>query len=148
MQVILLQDIKGTGKKGDLVTVNDGYARNFLLKQKLAQVANNTNKNIMTQAKKAKEFHKQQQLDEFKVVADKIRNLTVEFDVKVGENGKLFGAITSKEVAEKLKEMGYDIEKRKIDMENIKTVGKFKAQIHFAPKIDSTIFVQLNSIKA
>lgn len=145
MQVILLCDIKGTGKKGDLVTVSDGYARNFLLKQKLAQVANNTNKNNANQAKIAKEFHKQQELDEFRQIAEKIKGITLSFEVKVGENGKLFGAISSKEIAEKFKEMGYNIEKRKIDIQTLKTVGKFSGTIHFAPKIDTTFFVELHS---
>lgn len=148
MQVILLTDVKGTGKKGEMVTVSDGYARNFLLKQKLAQIANNTNKNILNQAKKAKEFHKQQELDEFKKIAEKLKGTTLSFAVKVGENGKLFGAITSKEIADKFKEMGYDIEKRKIDVPALKTIGKFAGTIHFAPKIDCKFFVELKSESA
>ena len=148
MQVILLCDVKGTGKKGELVTVSDGYARNFLLKQKLAQVANNTNKNILSQANKAKEFHKQQELDEFRKIAEQIKDITLSFEVKVGENGKLFGAITAKEVADKFKEMGFDIEKRKVDIPQLKTIGKFAGTIHFAPKIDAKFFVELKSKEA
>ncbi|MBR1926096.1 MAG: 50S ribosomal protein L9 [Clostridia bacterium] len=148
MQVILLSDIKGTGKKGDLVTVNDGYARNYLLKQKLAQVATNTNKNIMSQAKQAQEYHKQQELDGFRAVAEKIKGLTLKFDIKLGENGKLFGSVTNKEIAEKFKELGYDIEKKKINIENIKTVGKFSATVKFAPKIEAKFFVEVVGKKA
>ena len=148
MQVILLSDVKGTGKKGDLVTVNDGYARNYLLKQKLAQVATNTNKNIINQAKKAQEYHKQQELEGFKVIAEKIKGQTLTFNVKLGENGKLFGSVTSKEIAEKFKEMGYDIEKRKINIETIKTIGKFSATVKFAPKIEAKFFVEIVGIKA
>ena len=145
MQVILLTDVKGTGKKGELVTVSDGYARNFLLKQKLAQIANNTNKNILNQAKSAKEFHKEQELEKFREIAAKLKGTTLSFNVKVGENGKLFGAITSKEIADKFKELGYEIEKRKIDVPQLKTVGKFDCTIHFAPKIDCKFFVELKS---
>lgn len=145
MQVILLCDVKGTGKKGEMVTVSDGYARNFLLKKKLAQIANNTNKNILSQANKAKEFHKEQELEGFRQIAEKIKGITITFTVKVGENGKLFGAITAKEVADKFKEMGYDIEKRKIDLPALKTIGKFAGTVHFAPKIDGKFFVELQS---
>ncbi len=145
MQVILLTDVKGTGKKGEMVTVSDGYARNFLLKQKLAQPANNTNKNILNQAKKSQEFHKEQELEGFRQIAEKINGITLSFDVKVGENGKLFGAITAKEIADKFKELGYDIEKRKIDVPQLKTIGKFAGTVHFAPKIDGKFFVELKS---
>jgi len=148
MQVILLSDIKGTGKKGDLVTVNDGYARNYLLKQKLAQVATNTNKNIVNQAKQAQEYHKQQELEGFKAIAEKIKGLTLKFEIKLGENGKLFGSVTNKEIAEKFKELGYNIEKKKINIENIKTIGKFSAIVKFAPKIEAKFFVEVVGKKA
>lgn len=147
MQVILLEDIKGVGKKGEQVNVSDGYGRNFLLKMKKAQVANSTNKNVANQAQKAKEYHKQQELEAFKVLAEKMKGLNLKFEAKVGENGKLFGSVTSKEIAEKLKEQGYEVEKRKIDIEPIKTVGKYKAKIHFAPTIETTFFVELISDK-
>ncbi len=147
MQVILLEDIKGVGKKGELVTVNDGYGRNFLLKTKKAQVANSVNKNVVNQAQKAQEFHKEQELEAFKVLANQIKGMTLKFCVKVGENGKLFGSVTSKEIAEKLKEQGFEIEKRKIEIDSIKSIGKYKAKIHFAPSIETTFFVELVSDK-
>lgn len=147
MEVILLSDVKNVGKKGELVKVNDGYGRNFLLKQKLAQVANSTNKNVANQAHKAQEFHKQEQLDAFRKTAEQIKGMTLKFAVKVGENGKLFGSVTSKEIAEKLKEQGFEIEKRKIDIEPIKLVGKYKAKVHFAQNIETTFFVELESLK-
>ncbi len=145
MQVILLADVKGTGKKGDLVEVSDGYARNFLFKQKLAQVANSTNKNVLNQAKQAKAFHKEQELEGFRQTKQKIENTTLEFRAKVGENGKLFGALTNKEIAEKFKELGFEIEKKSIEIDTVKTIGKFKGNIHFAPKIDCTFFVEMKA---
>ncbi len=145
MQVILLADVKGTGKKGEMVEVSDGYARNFLLKQKLAQVANSVNKNVLNQANKAKEFHKEQELEGFRQTKAKIENITLEFSAKIGENGKLFGALTNKEICEKFKELGFEIDKKSIQIETIKTVGKFKGNIHFAPKIDCTFFVLMKS---
>jgi len=147
MEIILLADVKGTGKKGDLVTVSDGYGRNFLLKKKLAQIANNTNKNIVQQAQQSEGFHKQEQLDAIKVTANKIKGLTLKFVVKIGDNGKLFGSVTSKEIADKLKEKGFEIDKRKIDIEPIKAIGKYKAKIHFASNIETSFFVEVLSDK-
>lgn len=145
MQVILLADVKGTGKKGELVTVSDGYARNFLLKRKLAQVATSTNKNVVQQAQQAQEFHKQEQLTSLKEIAEKIKGINIQLSVKIGDNGKLFGSVTSKEIAEKLKELGFDVEKRKIDIEPIKAVGKYKVKIHFAPNVETSFFVEILS---
>lgn len=147
MQVILLQDIKGTGKKGDVVNVNDGYARNFLFKQKLAQPANNTNLNINAQAKTAQAYHKQVQRDEYSAEASKLQGKEIVFNVKIGDNGKLFGAVTNKEVTEKLAEMGITIEKKMITLPLIKLVGKYKAKARFAEKIEADFFVIVEGIK-
>lgn len=146
MQVILLQDIKGTGKKGDVVNVSDGYARNFLLKKKLAEPANNTNLNINAQAKAAKAYHKQVERDEFAVEAGKLQGKNIEIKVKIGENGKLFGAVTNKEVAEKLNEMGISIEKKMITLPLIKLIGKYEAKARFAEKIEAKFFVTVSGI--
>lgn len=145
MQVILLQDIKGTGKKGDVVNVSDGYARNFLFKQKLAQPASNTNLNKNAQAKAAKAYHKQVERDEYAVEAKKLNGQNIVFKVRVGENGKLFGAVTNKEVAEKLGEMGITIEKKMITLPLIKLVGKYTARARFAEKIEATFSVTVES---
>lgn len=146
MQVILLENIKGTGKKGDVVNVSDGYARNFLIKQKLAQPANTTNLNINTQAKVAKAYHRQVELDNFGIEAAKLNGKTVTISVKVGENGKLFGAITSKEVAEKLREMGITIDKKMITLPLIKLVGSYAAKARFAEKIEAKFTVSVKSL--
>ena len=147
MQVILLCDVKGVGKKGELVTVSDGYGRNFLLKKKMAQVANSVNTNVAKQAQIAKEFHKQEELNAYRELSEKIKGMNLVFPVKVGENGKLFGAVTSKEIGDKFKELGFDIDKRKIQIENIKMLGKFNAKINFAPQIESNFFVEVVSDK-
>ena len=146
MQVILLQDIKGTGKKGDVVTVSDGYARNFLIKQKLAQPANNTNLNINAQAKVAKAYHKQVERDNFSEEATKLKGQNIVIKVKIGENGKLFGAVTSKEVAEKLGEMGITIDKKMISLPLIKLVGSYTAKARFAEKIEAEFTVTVQSL--
>lgn len=145
MQVILLQDIKGTGKKGDVVNVSDGYARNFLIKQKLAQPANSTNLNINAQAKVAKAYHKQVERDNFSEEAKKLSGKNVVIKVKIGENGKLFGAVTSKEVADKLVEMGITIDKKMIALPLIKLIGSYSAKARFAEKIEAEFTVTIEA---
>ena len=138
MEVILLKDVKGTGKKGDLVKVADGYGRNFLLKQGLAQIANNTNKNIHNQAQNAKAFHKEEERKEFRAQAEKLKGQTITLTAKVGENGKLFGAITSQEIADKINEQfGFSVEKKKIIIPSIKMIGAYDVKIHFAEGIET-----------
>ena len=143
MEVILLQDIKGTGKKGDVVNVNDGYARNFLFKKNLAQPATKTNLNVNSQAKAAKAFHKQVERDEYRAEAEKLKDKDVIIKVKIGENGKLFGSVTNKEVADKLNQMGIKIEKRMIDLPTIKLIGKYEAKARFAEGIETKFFVSV-----
>ncbi len=146
MQVILLQDIKGTGKKGDVVNVSDGYARNFLFKKGLAKSASSTNLNENKQAKVAQAYHKQVERDNFSAEAKKLNGITVEIGVKIGENGKLFGSVTSKEVAEKLESLGIKVEKRMITLPNIKLVGKYNAKARFAEGIEAKFYVSVIAI--
>ena len=141
MQVILLHDIKGTGKKGDVVNVSDGYARNFLFKKGLAQPANNANMNENRQAKVAEAYHKQVERDAYSTEAKKLNGTNVEIAVKIGENGKLFGSVTSKEIAEKLETIGIKVEKRMISLPAIKLVGKYNAKARFAEGIEAKFFV-------
>ena len=121
MKVILKQDVKGSGKKGDLVTVSDGYARNYLLPKGLAMEANN------------------QTMGEFKRIGEK----TVKLTAKAGAGGKLFGSVTAKEIAEAInREYGCNIEKRKISLETeIKAFGTFTAQIKLHPGVTAKVYV-------
>ena len=115
MEVILLADVKGTGKKGEIVKVADGFGRNFLIKKGLAQVANNTNKNIHSQAENAKAYHKAEERKAFGIEAEKLKGQTIIVKAKIGENGKLFGAVTSQEIADTIKkEYDITIDKKKI----------------------------------
>lgn len=125
MKVILNQDIKGHGKKGQLVEVSDGYARNYLLPKKLAQEATSTNINIMN-GKNESEAHRQQvALEEAQVQKAKMESIEVVLTAKAGENGKLFGSITSKDVAEALKMQHHiKLDKKKFVMpDGIKAIG-------------------------
>ncbi len=147
MEVILLADVQGTGKKGETVKVSDGYARNFLLKKKLAQVASSTNKNMAEQARQAQEFHRQEELAACRELAKKLQGQVLVFKMKVGDTGKLFGSVTAKEVAQRLSELGMDVQKKSIDLPVIKLVGRYKAKAHFAGKITASFFVELVSEK-
>lgn len=140
MKVILLADVKGTGKKNDVVEVSDGYARNCLLKKKLAIEATNTEINAVTNKIKAQEFHKAEEIKKWKDVAAKLKNAEVKCSVKVGENGKIFGSVTSKEIADKLVENGFDVDKKKIILkEPVKTPGIYSAEVRFLPDVSAKI---------
>lgn len=147
MKVILLKDVKGTGKKGDVVTVSDGYAQNYLIPNKIAQNASATNVNLNNQAKSS-EAHKQEViLNEAKLLKQKLDNLNLELGIKCGENGKTFGSVTSKEIADKLAELGFDVDKKKIDFSPVKNIGLFHVKIKLHPQVITTINVNVVSQK-
>lgn len=131
MKVILTQDIKGVGKKDEIINANDGYARNFLLPRKLAVEANNQNMSLLQGRKDAASFKKGQEKEAANQIKEKLSKIMLTIKVKAGENGKIFGSITSKEIATELKNQ-YDIEidKKKIALkEAIKELGTFNIEI-------------------
>ena len=131
MKVILKADIKGVGKKDEIINANDGYARNFLFPKGLAVEANNENLTKLKAKKDGESFHKAQDLEFAKQQAEKIEKLNLSLKVKAGENGKIFGGVTAKEIAEALKsQYGIEVDKKKISLdETIKTLGRFSVQI-------------------
>lgn len=130
MKVVLEQDVKGTGKKGEIVNVSDGYARNFLLPRKLAAPADNAAINAMNIQKSAAQHRKFTAGNKAREDAKKIEKLSVVIPVKMGENGKMFGSISGKEIAIALKEQhGMDIDKKKIAIDNIRSTGEYTAKI-------------------
>lgn len=146
MKVILLKDVKGTGKKGEVVNVADGYGSNYLIPNKLAKVANATNLNLATQ-EKASEQHKQElMLQAAKDLKEKINNLDVVLNIKCGENGKTFGSISNKEIAEKLSSMGYDIDKKKIEFNPVKSIGLFNVKVKLHPSVVATIKLEIKPL--
>ena len=146
MKVILLADVKGTGKKIDVIEVSDGYARNCLFKKKLAIEATSTEINAVQNKLKAQEFHKAEEIKKWKELAAKMKNAEIKCTVKCGENGKIFGSVTSKEIADKLVEAGYDVDKKKIILkEPIKTPGNYVVEVKFLPDVSTKIKV---SVKA
>lgn len=144
MKVILLEDVKSLGKKGEIVNVNDGYARNFILPKKLGLEATNKNLNDL-KLKKANEAKVAQELlEEAQELGKKIEAGKVELSIKVGEGGRTFGSISSKEIAIAVKEqMGYDIDKKKIQVKDaIKTLGT-----HMVPvKLHAKVTVELKVV--
>lgn len=131
MKVILLDNIKGVGKKDQIINASDGYARNFLFPKKLAVEANNENLAKLKSQNEAKAFKKETEKNEAKKVAEKIDKITLKITVKAGENGKIFGGVTAKEIAESLKkEHNIEIDKKKVLLsETIKNIGTFTVEI-------------------
>ncbi|MBR1532331.1 MAG: 50S ribosomal protein L9 [Eubacterium sp.] len=145
MKVILQADVKSLGKKGDLVNASDGYARNFLFPKGLAVEANATAMNDFKNKEKAKQFHKAEELKAANEVKDRLEGKTVKLTAKAGANGKLFGSVTSKDVAAKIKEeFGENIDKRKITMQDIKAFGTVQADIKIYQGVTAKIFVQVS----
>ena len=131
MKVILKANIKGVGKKDQVINASDGYARNFLFPKKLAVEANNENMAKLKAKNESKAYKKEMDIKEAKAVKEKIEKITMKMVVKAGENGKIFGGVTSKEIAENLKkEYSIEIDKKKVLLpETIKNIGTFTVDI-------------------
>lgn len=130
MKVILTEDVKGQGKKGQMVDVSDGYARNFLLAKGLAVEANATNVNVMKTRQAAEAARKAKELAEAKELAAQLAKVNLTIRVKAGENGKLFGAVSNKDIADELKKQyKFDVDKKKLVLrEMIKSLGTYEVQ--------------------
>ncbi len=145
MKVILLQDVKGSGKKGELVNVSDGYGRNYLLPHKLAVEADAKAINEMKNAEQSRQYKIEQEKAKAKDNADKLSNQTLTIIGKAGKGGKLFGSVTSKEVAAELKrKYGVDIDKRKVILESdIKTFGTYNCEVKLYTGISAKLKVMV-----
>ncbi len=146
MKVILLQDVKDLGKKGELVESKDGYARNFLFPRKLAEEANNSNMKEMNEKEGSKKLKKKQELEQAKELAKKIEETKVVIKTKSGDGGRLFGSITTKDIAEILKdEHDIEVDKRKIEIDggNIKTMGTTEALVKLYPSVTAKFKIQV-----
>ena len=145
MKVILTQDVKAQGKKGDLINVSDGNANNFLLKKGLAKVATKQAINELEGKKGAEEYRRNQEEEKAKNIADRMKEFTVKLTAKSGKEGKLFGSITSKDVAQALKEQyNIEVDKRKIDLpDGIKTCGTRDVNVSLYHGVTGTFKVQV-----
>lgn len=145
MKVILQQEVKKLGKKGDVIEVSEGYARNFLLPKQYAVEANATNLNAVRQQKSAQARKQQQAADEARLMAAQLAKIEVTIAVKIGEGGKLFGSVTGKDVADWLKaKHNIDIDRRKIEFkDSVKGLGDYEAVIRVHPEITSKVLVHI-----
>lgn len=148
MKVVLNQDVKGTGKKGQTVEVSDGYARNFLLRKNLAIEATQQNINNAEAKAKAEKHRQEQLLQQAKEQAGKLEGQQVTLKVKTGETGKLFGAVTNKEIADVLqKQFGYELDKKKIVLaEPIKQAGSYQVELKPYANVSCKITVTVESL--
>ena len=147
MKVILNQDIKGTGKKGDVLNVSDGYARNFLFPRGLAVEANAGNLNEIQKKKDAEAHRKAVNEQAAREIAKRVKEMTVTIKVKAGEGGKLFGSVTGKEIADALlTQHDIEVDKKKIEMDDaIKTVGTHEVKLKLFTGVNATLKVDIQA---
>lgn len=146
MKVLLLEDVKAQGKKGEIIDVNDGYAKNFLIKKGLAKVATNQVINEVNQ-KNASIARKQEiEKKEAQELAKRMEGSVVNLSMACGENGKMFGSVTAKEISEALHEHGYDIDKKKINIkEPIKALGRYSIEVKVYANISVDIVLNVTA---
>jgi len=149
MKVILLQDVKSVGKKGDIIDANDGYARNFLLPKKLAAEANSKNLNDLKLQNANKEKIAAEQLADAKAFAEELKEKEIVVHIKAGEGGKAFGSVSSKEIAAEFKsQCGVDIDKKKIQLEeSIKSFGVYEVKVKLHPQVVGVLKVKVQEQK-
>ena len=142
MKVILLQDVKSVGKKGEVVNASDGYARNFLFPKKLAQEANDVNMHILNKKNEADRKKKLAEIEEAQKVANDLKDKEVVIYAKSGDNGRLFGAITTKDISQEMeKQLNITVDKKKIVVNTIKTMGSYDVEVKLYPEISTKIKV-------
>ena len=142
MKVILLKDIKSMGKKGDVVNAADGYARNYLFPRQLAEEATDSSMHILNKKNENERKKKTSEIEDAQKTANDLKDKVVKIIGKAGENGKLFGAITTKDIAAALnKQCNLDIDKKKIVTDTIKLLGTYEVEVKIYPEISTKIKV-------
>ena len=144
MKSILLQDVKGQGKKGEVIDVNEGYARNFLIKKGLAEAATASKLNDINMKKSASEFHRAEEIKATQAMAKEINGKTFTVNIKAGQNGKVFGSVTGADVSDALKAAGYEVDKRKVVLTSpIKTLGQYDIELKLMEGISAKIKIDV-----
>ena len=147
MKVILKKDVKNLGKKGELVNASDGYARNYLFPRGLAVEANASAMNDFNNKENAKKFHKQEEIKAAQADAATLEGKTFKVTAKAGTSGKLFGSVTAKDISAQIKkDLGLDIDKRKITVDDIKQFGTYEAEVKVYQGISAKIYVQVTEV--
>jgi len=141
MDIILLNDVDHVGDKFDIVTVKDGYGRNYLIPQKLALIANDTNRRRLADFRKRESAKLAKMLGHFQEVATKLKEVTLKIGAKAGTSGKIFGSVTTVQIAAALQEQaGVEVERRKIKIDgDVKELGEYTAQLHMHPEVDCSV---------
>ena len=148
MKVILNQDLKGKGKKGDIIEVNPTYANNVLIKQNIARPATASNINDNIGQKNAQAFHHGEEVKKYQAIAESLKDKVLTVGLKFGANGKAFGSITKQEVFNKLVELKIPLDKKMIlDFEPIKVVGEYKIGIQFMREVKCEIKINVEATK-
>ena len=137
MEVILKQDVKNLGYKDDVVKVKAGYGRNFLIPKGMAAMATVSSKKVLTETVKQRAFKEQKVKAAAETAASKMKDLVVKVGAKVGETGKIFGSVTSVQLADAIKKLGYDVDRKNIKMSEdaVKTVGTYTAEVRFHKEV-------------
>lgn len=144
MKVILLSDIKSLGKKDDIKNVSDGYANNYLIKNNLAVPLSKTSKNVLDKEISIREEQEQQRINEYNEIKKKLENKKIEFKVKTGTQDKVFGTISSKQISDKLSEMGYKIDKKCLKINTpISCLGMTSVEVELHKKVKFNININL-----
>jgi len=147
MKVILLKDVKGVGKKGDVINAADGYARNFLMPRKLAEQATDTNMHILNNQKETERRKKLAEVEAAQKLAQELKGREISLLVKSGENGRLFGSITGKDIVEELNKLtNLNIDKKKIVVDTIRQLGTYDVEVKLYPEISTKIKVIIKEI--
>lgn len=147
MEIILLEDVKSLGKKGDKVKVNEGYARNFILPKKLGVEATPKNLNDLKLQKQKEEREARELLEAAKALKSQLEEKSIKMQIKLGEGGKSFGSITGKEIAAELKsQRNLDIDKKKINMDTIKNAGNYDVEIRLHKDVKATVKVEVTGV--
>ncbi|WP_234118357.1 50S ribosomal protein L9 [Clostridium hydrogenum] len=147
MKVILLKDIKGTGKKGDVIEASDGFARNFLLPKNLAEEANASNVHTLNLKKEAERRKKIEETEQAQRLADELKGKVIKISAKAGNNGRLFGAITSKDIAVQIKnQLKVEVDKKKVVTDTIRQLGDYDIELKLYPEISTKIKVSISDI--
>ena len=146
MKVVLLKDIPGLGKIGDIKNVSDGYGRNFLLRKKLADILNpSTEKRLKSEREKQEKIAAELK-ESSELLKKKIENLNLVFEVKVGESGRAYGSVTPLKILSELKKQGINLQKEQIPVKPIKTLGNSKITVKLHPDIEATLNIMIKSI--
>lgn len=146
MKVILLTDVRGTGKKGEIKEVSDGFANNFLIKTGKAKKADSSTISENKNRQEANAFHKEMERQDAVKLGEQIKGQKVILTIKCGENGKTFGSISAKEIADGLEKCGFVVDKRKIDVkEPIKTIGDYEVSVKLHPTVSVKVKVEIRA---